>query len=539
MIISSIFDLIGLILLGILASISISGIEGNKISPKILGYKVDYFRELPLQKEVAFLGILIVILITLKTSIHLLATKKMSTLLQNWAIVKSEKSLENYLNLESVLKKGTSKDKTIYLLSEGYIRIATDFINPILLIFSDSIQLILFVCLFFLTNKLLTFSMLVPLLIIASLVLRISNNEIKLASSRLIDTSAKLNGLIRYGLDNKRHLYVRNHAKFFSSDLTSLRKQYGISFLKLNLLPIYARAIFENLVILISLVLTGLSFYKYDAIEGASFVAVFLFGMARLSPLILKIQQNLMHIKSTQSLRDDILSLENESGIYPINDSTKIETKSSNNAIVFTQVDFKFKDSKKYLIQNISFEIEKNSKVAVVGKSGIGKSTLLDLLIGIKRPTSGEISIYGLEPRDFFIKNPTKVSIVEQKTSLIPGTVRQNVLFGTPQRIDDKEINFLIRMTKLDERITSLELDVSDFENEGAQLSGGERQRLALVRALVTKPEILVLDEISTGLDKTVEKEILQLILNLNSTTVVYVTHSKLFLNEFDKVIKL
>ena len=188
----------------------------------------------------------------------------------------------------------------------------------------------------------------------------------------------------------------------------------------------------------------------------------------------------------------------------------------------------------------MSFNIHKGEKVAIVGESGAGKSTIIDLLMGFQKPSEGNI-FFDEKNIDALSSSSIRniIGYVPQKPTLIPGTIRENFKWSM-EDISDDEIIEILKRTDCLSFMNKLEngLDTK-IGNIGDKLSGGQIQRLCLARALGRKPNILILDEPTSSLDKKSEIEIKNLLENLQDITILCVTHRREIVEKFDKTITL
>jgi ATP-binding cassette subfamily B protein len=192
-------------------------------------------------------------------------------------------------------------------------------------------------------------------------------------------------------------------------------------------------------------------------------------------------------------------------------------------------------------IQSISFQVQPGETIAIVGPSGAGKSTLVNLVIGFLRPTTGCIYLDGQDMNELDLRTYRQfVAVVSQETILLEGTVRQNVLYGA-ESVSEPQLAQAIQAANAQEFIDRLPqgLDTPIGEN-GTKLSGGQRQRLAIARALIRNPRILILDEATASLDTASEILIQQALDRLmqNRTTFV-VAHRLSTIRKADRILVL
>ncbi|MCB1180701.1 MAG: ABC transporter ATP-binding protein [Chlamydiia bacterium] len=195
--------------------------------------------------------------------------------------------------------------------------------------------------------------------------------------------------------------------------------------------------------------------------------------------------------------------------------------------IIFDRVSFTHKGQKKLTLKNINLVIPEGSVIALVGGSGAGKSSFLDLLLRLYLPTSGHILLDGINLSTFHVGSwREKFGVVAQNTILFNDTIANNIRFGNPTATD-QEIEHAARLSCAHSFIDALPQKYATFiGDQGYRLSGGEKQRLALARALVRDPDILILDEATSHLDSHSENLIKQALETLkHQKTLIIVAH--------------
>lgn len=176
--------------------------------------------------------------------------------------------------------------------------------------------------------------------------------------------------------------------------------------------------------------------------------------------------------------------------------------------VTFRDISFKYPSRpEEEVLSNISFNIDKDSMVALVGSSGAGKSTIASLLMRLYEPTSGEILFDGRNSREFSVSSVRKqIALVPQDIFLFGGTIKENILYGRPDATEDEMVNAAAKANAL-EFIERFPDRFNTIVGErGIQLSGGQRQRIAIARAVLKNPRILILDEATSSLDSESER---------------------------------
>ncbi len=187
--------------------------------------------------------------------------------------------------------------------------------------------------------------------------------------------------------------------------------------------------------------------------------------------------------------------------------STFGPTKVGAATVRFQDVSFRYPGSQRAALDGVTLELPGRGHTAIVGPSGAGKTTVLSLLLRFAEPGSGTITMQGTPYRDLSIDAVrSRITYVEQETPLLPGTVRENVTYRYPGA-DDEEVWAALRAVHLEDKVRTLPLQL-DQPVSGTDLSGGERQRIALARAVVRQPELLLLDEATAQLDGLTESAV-------------------------------
>ena len=209
--------------------------------------------------------------------------------------------------------------------------------------------------------------------------------------------------------------------------------------------------------------------------------------------------------------------------------------------IEFSDVAFTYPTNHKPSLKNITFTAKPGQMIALVGPSGSGKSTLINLVIGFLRPSSGSIRVDTLDYKDLDLRTVRKfLSVVPQESVLFDGTIAENISYGLSD-VSESDIRTALKDANALEFVEAFDDGIETIVGErGARLSGGQRQRLAIARALIRNPRILILDEATSALDSESERLIQDALsrLMLNRTTFV-VAHRLSTIKEADLILVL
>ena len=213
------------------------------------------------------------------------------------------------------------------------------------------------------------------------------------------------------------------------------------------------------------------------------------------------------------------------------------DNKSRFNKVSISNLDFRY-GTRDLVLRHINLEIHRGEKIAFVGESGSGKTTLAKLLVRLYEQEKGSIKLDSSDIREFSISQiRNNISYISQNTFLFSGTIKENLLFGNSDATDD-DISQVCKMCELEEYINSLPLKLNTrIEENGKNLSGGQKQRLAIARALLNNPEILIMDEATSNLDYITEKSIEKTINTFsgNMTTII-IAHRLSTIKDCDKI---
>ena len=277
-----------------------------------------------------------------------------------------------------------------------------------------------------------------------------------------------------------------------------------------------------------------------DANQLITILGVFVAATFRMIPSLNRIISSVQSLKyskpSVQIIYKEINSLR-----FLNNEENSIEEFEFKSKIEFKNVSFGFNKNQN-IIKDIDLTINKGATVGIIGESGSGKSTFVDLLIGLHKPTSGSILID--EKSEIQLKQSWRNNIgyVSQSIYLMDNSILNNIALGVSEdMIDRKRINQLIKDVQLEKFVTNLKLGIETKVGErGVQLSGGQRQRIGLARALYNNPDILILDEATSALDTETEIEVMTSIYNLKGKkTIVIIAHRKSTLEKCDFIYEI
>lgn len=309
------------------------------------------------------------------------------------------------------------------------------------------------------------------------------------------------------------------------------RRVYGLE-LKLRKL-VRLKSLLEpiaEMMPMIAVVILGLFSWQISGGNSALMIpglATFVLALQRLNFKLIRIGQN------ANLLAENLAHIELLNEFLDIKDKTFRRKGGRHfaglkNAINFKEVSLKHTEGGAEAVRRVNFELKRNQKIAIVGASGAGKSTIADLLVGILSPTSGKILIDGIDLQTIDLDSWQRhLGVVSQEVSLINDTIYANISFGLDQSASAQDVYRAAEIAYADEFIELLPRKYNTIIGEhGHRLSGGQRQRLSLARAVLRNPEILILDEATSALDSQSEANVHNAIMSFTQgRTVLAIAH--------------
>ena len=305
----------------------------------------------------------------------------------------------------------------------------------------------------------------------------------------------------------------------------------------------------------IGLVLSGIVVFFFTqatstSVDAIGRIVVFLAVSGRLVPSILRLQSEVigMHANTGTSqpiniLRDKLKTIDTLSALDISVNSVRSSqiTSETSMQIRFEKVAFNYqKGGQQFNFGNL--HIQPGRSVAVIGKSGVGKTTLVQLILGLIEPSTGKVTLNGKSPKDWIGSNFGSVSYLPQSVAIVSGNIAENIALGVPSElIDDSKLRLALKIAALEDWVETLPLgSKTNISEKGLNFSGGQLQRIGIARAVYDRPSLVVLDEPTSSLDEETEGAFLEMLALLHGkTTFIMITHKLAMLNHVDDVLLL
>jgi len=294
---------------------------------------------------------------------------------------------------------------------------------------------------------------------------------------------------------------------------------------------------FFGILILSSLILFMI-YIDLPSVKIIPIIAAFSVAFYRILPginQILVALQNLSHGISTMKLISSDLKEINNINSDKIKEKISLEKN-----ILLQDVNFKYPGKKDYIFENINLDILKGEVIGISGETGVGKSTLTDIIMGLVPINGGLIKLDNKTYKDNKILSSLKIGYVPQNIFLIDDTIEKNIILNT-QKNSINKFNDALDISELNEFIASQENGAKTLIGEnGLKISGGQKQRIGIARAIYSAPDILILDEATNGIDINKENKILKKIISqLSKMTIIIISHKSTTLEYCDKVYEI
>lgn len=299
-----------------------------------------------------------------------------------------------------------------------------------------------------------------------------------------------------------------------------------------------------------ALMLFVVGFFALTVIRGGSaantlsILALFGYSALRLKPPLSEILAGLNALKFATHAVDDLVADATLLKKYapPFSDRATATPLPFTNEIRIEGVTYRYAGTETDVLHDVDFTIRRGESIGIVGPTGGGKSTLVDILMGLLRPTSGRVLVDGVDIAGCTPEWQKNLGVVSQMVFLVDDTLRRNICFGiNDDDIDEELLAETIRMAQLDEFVSQLPEGLETMVGErGVRVSGGQRQRIAIARALYHQPSVLVFDEGTSALDNITEREIVAALESLRGhRTIITIAHRLSTIHSCDRVVML
>ncbi len=539
LLLNSILDLVGLAsLLPLFTAI----LKDNFIHEnKIFAYVYNYLGFTNDRHFIIFISGLVVFIIITKNIISLLITKIQATF--SYDIMKyGVKNLHKiYYNKGFTYFKQTNSNLTLRDIFVIPLRFAGTTVLGLITLFNEIIILIIILTGIFIYDIKIVGLLAVTVVPVFVLFYKLTKRKIKFIGDESNRLSPEISKNIFQSVFGYVDVIISGTKAYFFNRVTKLISPFAkvnVSRTVYNLAP--TKVIESAMVLSVVIILIYGIYFLPDKEQILSLLGLYALAAYRIMPSINRMMIAVNGITETQytlDVIDELRTSETPQKISPANIKFEEEIKIEN-------INFKYPDGTKNILENFNLTVKKGETIGIKGKTGGGKTTLMNIMLGLLQPTSGKLTVDGIEITKKNVEQwQQKIGYVQQDVYLLDATLAENIAFG----IDKKDINFeklksVIELASLKDFVNSLPQGTETKVGErGTQLSGGQKQRVGIARALYFNSEVLFFDEATSALDPQTEKEITESInkLSKKGLTMIIIAHRETSLENVNRIIKI
>ena len=544
----SVLDLLAVALIGIVGALSITGIQSQPPTGRIKQVlDLASLGEFTFQSQVAILGGSAAILFISKTLLNIWISRRVLNYLSFQSALMSSQLIKRLMKQEPSFVQSYGRQSLSFSVGDGVNSLCLGVLGTFILLISDGLLLLVMFAGLMFVNPLVAIVTVSFFSAIAVVMHRYLGVLIQSLGMKSNEVSVSANEKIIEAIDLYKTLFVMNGRSNYAEAISEKRFEVGRLVSRMTFIPSISKYVLESSFILGAVLICAIQFLMTNAANAFSVLSVFMAAGSRIAPAILRIQHSSLTIKNQIGYANQTITLIERlnfldgSQVPNFNEMESIPNEAEENIISFEAVNFKFQDSTTQLLSDVTFSIKNGKNLAITGASGVGKSTLAELILGLLSPTSGKILVNGINPRSMISSNPGFLAYVPQDVVIIKGTIAQNVSLELQNESNLEKIWRALERAKLDDFVRNLPhgLDTPVLEL-GLNLSGGQKQRIGIARALYQEPKVLVLDEATSSLDGETELAISKSLDSLKGeVTLVVIAHRLSTVRSADTVIFL
>ena len=538
-------DLFGVLAIGLLGTLSITGIQsrepGNRVNAVLsfLGLGNSTF-----QVQAIVIGGAAITLLVGRTILSIFFTRRILYFMSRRGAAISANLISRFLAQPLLVIQRWSSQEALFAVNRGVEIIALEVLAISVVMIADIALLIILIIGLFVVDPITSVGTVFIFGSIALVLFKLMHERAGRIGIKNSALSISSNEKVIEVFSSYRESVVRNRRDFYSREIAKTRFELADTKAEMGFMPYISKYVIETTVIVGAVLIGAVQFLMQDSSRAVATIAIFVAAGSRIAPAVLRIQQGSIMMKSSLGMAKPTLDLIEFLGNSPLVENMEDEVHTKHEGFTpdlkVSDVSLTYPDKLEKALVNISLDVEAGKVIAIVGPSGGGKTTLVDVLLGVLEPDSGTVSISGVTPLQAISKWPGAIAYVPQDVLVANGSIRENVALGYPlEAATDELVNNAILIASLTDFVASLPegLD-TDLGERGSKISGGQRQRIGIARALFTKPRLLVLDEATSALDGGTEESISTDIQKLKgSTTVVLIAHRLSTVRDADLVL--
>lgn len=526
-----------------LSIVSVFPIIKTIFQPDFLTEKINFIELNISQQDTIFYFLVIVILIFVIKNIILFYFALLNSKFINFATVDlTTKYFDKYLDLDYLSFTKYNSSYYVRNVIENINTLFGVYLKCVITLIVEILIIILLVSILFKLDKISTIYFLLTFSIVGSIIYNIFKHQLKNYGENINEYYTKKLIDLNHGFTSYKEIQLTDSKNFFVRSFTSNLRNIALIGYKVDAIGSLPKSILEVTGIIVVLIFIYINIFVIGN-SNDYFATLTLFALSglRLMPSVNRILSSINRIRyagpTIQILEDELKRFKNSKINEKLLENKNINI-SFNKEIFINNLSFGYND-KSYLFKNINLKFKKNSLNIILGVSGCGKTTLINILLGFLKPKKGDI----LSDNTNIFKNlsswRSNLAFVPQEINLGDEKLISNIAYGVnAANIDKDKIYKILDILNMRSFVESLPQKINTRTGEKAfKISGGQRQRIALARCLYREKKIIILDEATSALDKNTELEILQKIKDhYKDTTIILVTHRNYLKDYADKV---
>ena len=538
-------DLLGVAAMGVLGALAVTGVQSQQPGNRVAGVlDVLGISGLSFQNQVALLGLLSAAIFISRTVLSVVFTKKILFFLSRRSALITSNLISRLLSQSIIKVQEKTVQETAYALTAGVTSITLGVLGAAVTVVADCSLLLIMLVGLLVVDPLIAFTTILFFGFLGLILYQIMNVRAHRLGYLNSELSIACDEKIVEVLESYRESVVRNRRHYYARQIGEIRLRHSDVLAEMQFMPNVSKYVIESGLVVGAVFIAGAQFALQDAKHAVASLTVFLAAGTRIAPAIMRLQQSLIQIRNSMGSAvptlEVINSLANVKQVENTYDTLNTNHEGFSGEIKSREVSFKYPKKENYALRNISFEISSGQSIAIVGPSGAGKTTLVDVILGVLQPDNGSVLISGKSPLDSITAWPGAISYVPQDVRISNTSFKSNVALGYPTEVATDELVWqALEIAQLADFVRGLPQGLETKVGErGTKISGGQRQRLGIARAVFTKPKLLVLDEATSSLDGQTESDISDSINKLKgSVTVLIVAHRLSTVRNCDQVI--
>ncbi len=531
----SLLDLVGILLVGAVAALGIRGVGGEGTGDRV-GQVLNFMNlgNLTLTQQITILGGIATILLTTKTLLSAVITRKTYDFLSKNCAELTTTLMKEISGQTRDVRNNRNSQEIIFAVSDGARIIIVAMLGAATLLLAD-LSLILTLCFgLALLNIQVAAVSIVYFSIVAIIIYVTLQKRMLRLGGKMTTQQIKTNQEILELLTASREISVSGKTDLYIGRIRNAQKNLLQTISDFTFTPLLGKYIIEASLVFGALLLGYLEFHLQDPYRAIASVSVFIAAGTRMAPALLRFQNSALLIKGSKGASNSTFDLikdlkrvdpSHEEFLRPISQDG---LRTFEPEVKFSNLIFTYEGEIDPTIKLLNLEVKTGSTIAIVGASGSGKSTVLDLILGILEPQNGEVEISGQHPRTAISRWPGSIGYVPQQVAVFNKSMLENIAIGVERsEINSKQIEKCLSMADLEAMVLGLDQGLDTILQEsGNNISGGQKQRIGLARALYTSPSLLILDEATSALDVQSEAKIISnLKEEYGNCTLILVTH--------------